>query len=226
MAGSVGKKASSFVASDPDKKRLAEKSFTSYVRAVQLMPNKQVRLLLGCASIILLVASVPSKRLQTSAEHPLSLVHHTPKLVDSQQQWAECLYVTKLKGHFIRVTWCLFWAERPLPPRLPASLPLLQAFRVSELLLEEYAFSLGLAAAPRVPGLEKALERASSAGVSKQGGGGGSAGDDGAEDGAGTENEKQREEARAKKNVNRSLQRLKEQIKAEKLRKRMEVTIL
>lgn len=42
MAGSVGKKASALVASDPDKKRLAEKSFTSYVRAVQLMPNKQV----------------------------------------------------------------------------------------------------------------------------------------------------------------------------------------
>lgn len=43
MAGSVGKKASALVASDPDKKRLAEKSFTSYVRAIQLMPNKQVR---------------------------------------------------------------------------------------------------------------------------------------------------------------------------------------
>lgn len=42
MAGSVGKKASALVASDPDKKRLAEKSFTSYVRAIQLMPNKQV----------------------------------------------------------------------------------------------------------------------------------------------------------------------------------------
>lgn len=42
MAGSVGKKASALVASDPDKKRLAEKCFTSYVRAVQLMPNKQV----------------------------------------------------------------------------------------------------------------------------------------------------------------------------------------
>lgn len=43
MAGSVGKKASALVASDPDKKRLAEKSFTSYVRAIQLMPNKQVQ---------------------------------------------------------------------------------------------------------------------------------------------------------------------------------------
>lgn len=43
MAGSVGKKAAAMVASDADKKRLAEKSFTSYVRAVQLMPNKQVR---------------------------------------------------------------------------------------------------------------------------------------------------------------------------------------
>ena len=42
MAGSVGKKASALVASDPDNKRLAEKSFTSYVRAVQLMPDKQV----------------------------------------------------------------------------------------------------------------------------------------------------------------------------------------
>lgn len=43
MAGSVGKKASALVASDADKKRLAEKSFTSYVRAVKLMPNKTVR---------------------------------------------------------------------------------------------------------------------------------------------------------------------------------------
>ena len=42
MAGSVGKKAAALVVSNPDKKRLAEKSFTSYVRAVQLMPNKQV----------------------------------------------------------------------------------------------------------------------------------------------------------------------------------------
>ncbi|CAM9945511.1 unnamed protein product [Scytosiphon promiscuus] len=133
MAGSVGKKAASFVASDPDKKRLAEKSFTSYVRAVQLMPNKK-------------------------------------------------------------------------------------AFRVSELPLEDYAFSLGLAAAPRVPGLEKALQKTASV----EQGVGGSADDGGAGDGGGTENERQREEARAKKNVNRSLQRLKEQIKAEKLRKRME----
>ncbi|CAM9134160.1 unnamed protein product [Ectocarpus fasciculatus] len=131
MAGSVGKKASALVASDPDKKRLAEKSFTSYVRAVQLMPNKQ-------------------------------------------------------------------------------------AFRLSELPLEEYAFSLGLAAAPRVPGLEKALVRESS-------GGGGEDRDGGVGDErGGAENEKQREEARAKKNVNRSLQRLKEQIKADKLRKRLE----
>lgn len=45
MAGSVGKKASALVASDADKKRLAEKSFTSYIRAVQLMPNKEVILL-------------------------------------------------------------------------------------------------------------------------------------------------------------------------------------
>lgn len=142
MAGSVGKKASALVASDPDKKRLAEKSFTSYVRAVQLMPNKQV-------------------------------------------------------------------------------------FRLSELPLEEYASSLGLAAIPRVPGLDKALKKlSSSAGVTKgsaDGGGGGDkpsvAGEDGGE---GAENEKQREEARAKKNVNRSLQRLKEQIKADKLRKRLE----
>lgn len=35
--------------------------------------------------------------------------------------------------------------------------------------------------------------------------------------------EKQREEARTRKNTNRSLQRLKEQIKAEKQRKRLEV---
>lgn len=92
-----------------------------------------------------------------------------------------------------------------------------QAFRLSELPLEEYAFSLGLAAAPRVPGLEKALVRESS-------GGGGEDRDGGVGDeGGGAENEKQREEARAKKNVNRSLQRLKEQIKADKLRKRLEV---
>ncbi|CAM9806181.1 unnamed protein product [Ectocarpus sp. 6 AP-2014] len=131
MAGSAGKKASALVASDPDKKRLAEKSFTSYVRAVQLMPNKQ-------------------------------------------------------------------------------------AFRLSELPLEEYAFSLGLAAAPRVPGLEKAL-------VDVPSGGGGEDEKGGPGDGGGgAENERQREEARAKKNVNRSLQRLKEQIKADKLRKRLE----
>lgn len=68
---------------------------------------------------------------------------------------------------------------------------------------------------PKVPGLEKALQDSSAGGKL---GGGGSGGD-----GAGAENEKQREEARAKKNVNRSLQRLKEQIKAEKLRKRLEV---
>lgn len=72
---------------------------------------------------------------------------------------------------------------------------------------------------PRVPGLEKALEIASSAGGKRGDGGDG-------EDGAGAENEKQREEARAKKNVNRSLQRLKEQIKADKLRKRLEVLFL
>lgn len=42
MSGSVGKKASALVASNADKKRLAEKSFTSYVRAMQLMPNKEV----------------------------------------------------------------------------------------------------------------------------------------------------------------------------------------
>jgi len=44
MAGSVGKKAGAIVASNPDTKRLAEKAFSSYVRAVHLMPNKQV----GC----------------------------------------------------------------------------------------------------------------------------------------------------------------------------------
>eukprot|EP00752_Nemacystus_decipiens_P011873 g10530.t1 len=130
MAGSVGKKASALVASDPDKKRLAEKSFTSYVRAIQLMPNKQ-------------------------------------------------------------------------------------AFCLSELPLEEYALSLGLASVPKVSGLEKALEMSSS-GAGKRGDGGNE------HDGAGAENEKLREEARAKKNVNRSLQRLKEQIKADKLRKRLE----
>ncbi|CAN0477686.1 unnamed protein product, partial [Laminaria digitata] len=74
-----------------------------------------------------------------------------------------------------------------------------QVFSLSELPLEEYAFSLGLAAIPRVPGLDKALKKMSSS----------------------TGNERQREEARAKKNVNRSLQRLKEQIKADKLRKRL-----
>ena len=66
---------------------------------------------------------------------------------------------------------------------------------------------------PRVPGLERALEHSSSAG-GKPG------------DGKEVDNEKQREEARAKKNVNRSLQRLKEQIKADKLRKRLEVIVL
>lgn len=69
---------------------------------------------------------------------------------------------------------------------------------------------------PKVPGLEKALENSTSSGGKL--GDGGSGGD-----GRGAENEKQREEARAKKNVNRSLQRLKEQIKADKLRKRLEV---
>lgn len=53
MSGSVGKKAAALVASDTDKKRLAEKSFTSYVRAVQLMPNKEV---LTYRNISLLVA--------------------------------------------------------------------------------------------------------------------------------------------------------------------------
>lgn len=86
---------------------------------------------------------------------------------------------------------------------------------------------MGLAAAPRLPGLAKALESASAASSVKGGGGGGDE-----EEGIGDknggiekeENEKQREAGRAKKNVNRSLQRLKEQIKAEKLRKRLEVS--
>eukprot|EP00903_Cladosiphon_okamuranus_P014639 g13574.t1 len=135
MAGSVGKKASALVASDTEKKRLAEKSFMSYVRAIQLMPNKQ-------------------------------------------------------------------------------------AFCLSELPLKEYAFSLGLASVPKVPGLEKALKNSCAGGKPGESGGGGDGGRDGEREG--TENEKQREEARAKKNVNRSLQRLKEQIKADKLRKRLE----
>lgn len=78
-----------------------------------------------------------------------------------------------------------------------------------------------------MPGLAKALENASSAAARKAEGGGSA---DASIPGEGerdaeveNENEKQREEARAKKNVNRSLQRLKEQIKAEKLRKRLEV---
>lgn len=99
----------------------------------------------------------------------------------------------------------------------------MQTFRLSELPLEDYAFSLGLAAAPRIPGLDEALKRSFSAGSKSADGGNGGSG--GAEDGESAENEKQREEARAKKNVNRSLQRLKEQIKADKLRKRLEVTI-
>lgn len=77
---------------------------------------------------------------------------------------------------------------------------------------------------PRIPGLEKALEKSSSTG--SKSGEGGSRGAEDAGDAGDAENEKQREEARAKKNVNRSLQRLKEQIKADKLRKRLEVMII
>lgn len=63
---------------------------------------------------------------------------------------------------------------------------------------------------PRVPGLGDVLK------------------DNGTTDGIGRDEgnkctEKQREEARTRKNTNRSLQRLKEQIKAEKQRKRLEV---
>lgn len=139
MSGSVGKKASALVASNADKKRLAEKSFTSYVRAMQLMPNKE-------------------------------------------------------------------------------------AFQLSELPLEAYAFSLGLAATPRVPGLAKALSEPSAKVIT----GGVNSEDADGEGGVGKAGEgvaaveQEREAQRKKKNVNRSLQRLKEQIKAEKLRKKME----
>lgn len=78
---------------------------------------------------------------------------------------------------------------------------------------------------PRVPGLAKALS-GSSADVNT---GGPNSEDADGEEGIGkagegvTAVEQEREAQRKKKNVNRSLQRLKEQIKAEKLRKRMEV---
>lgn len=97
----------------------------------------------------------------------------------------------------------------------------MQIFRLPELPLEDFALSLGLATAPRVPGVETALENAPSKGRAKGSQDEGSVGDGNEE----AENEKQREEARSKKNVNRSLQRLKEQIKTDKLRKRMEVRI-
>lgn len=107
------------------------------------------------------------------------------------------------------------------PPLAPAY-TMLQVFVLSKLPLEEYAFSLGLAAQPRMPGLAQALEKSLSARGAKAGGASGEEGGAAVQDGE-ADNEKQREEARAKKNVNRSLQRLKEQIKADKLRKRMEV---
>lgn len=191
MAGSVGKKASALVASDPDKKRLAEKSFTSYVRAVQLMPNKQVRC--GATSTVDLNAA-------------------------DRQCGNNCRRVRGARsvcGPSFTPT-CRVEARVLTPMMFLVPLDH-QAFRLSELPLEEYAFSLGLAAAPRVPGLEKAL-------VNESLGGGGEDREGGPGDGGGgAENEKQREEARTKKNVNRSLQRLKEQIKADKLRKRLEV---
>lgn len=73
---------------------------------------------------------------------------------------------------------------------------------------------MGLAAVPRVPGLED-VPKGSSVGNGTADGGVRDEGNECAE--------KQREEARTKKNTNRSLQRLKEQIKAEKQRKRQEV---
>ncbi|CAM9119818.1 unnamed protein product, partial [Discosporangium mesarthrocarpum] len=81
-----------------------------------------------------------------------------------------------------------------------------QIFRVSELPLEEYATSLGLVAAPSVPGLALGKVKNEELVVEM--------------DAQGVEQE--REMQRRKKNVNRSLQRLKEQIKAEKLRKKLE----
>lgn len=78
---------------------------------------------------------------------------------------------------------------------------------------------------PRVPGLAQALSAASAAAR-----GGDAKNSEISNDGRSGEAgnglaavEQEREEQRKKKNVNRSLQRLKEQIKAEKLRKRTEV---
>lgn len=100
----------------------------------------------------------------------------------------------------------------------------MQAFRLSELPLEAYAFSLGLASAPKVPGLAKAIITSSEANETGGGRNGEAGGRHGVEEGGdGLGVEKAREEQRKKKNVNRSLQRLKEQIKAEKHRKRAEV---
>lgn len=61
MAGSVSKKASALVASDTDKKRLAEKSFTSYVRAIQFMPNKEVTEVTGSKASIYSLYSCPAR---------------------------------------------------------------------------------------------------------------------------------------------------------------------
>lgn len=94
---------------------------------------------------------------------------------------------------------------------------------MAELPLEAYAFSLGLASAPKIPGLAKALSAEYSTVNTGDGGGGTNADGTGGEQNGIEGVEQEREEQRKKKNVNRSLQRLKEQIKAEKLRKRQEV---
>lgn len=78
-------------------------------------------------------------------------------------------------------------------------MPAKDVFDASQLPLDEFALSLGLPGAPRMPFLAK-LQAASAEG-----------GD-----------EKLRDELRQKKNANRKLQQLKEKIKAEKERKRLE----
>lgn len=103
----------------------------------------------------------------------------------------------------------------------------MKAFRLSELPLEAYALSLGLASMPRVPGLAKDSSTASAESATRRDDHGEGSNDDpkamGTRASGACEAEREREELRKKKNVNRSLQRLKEQIKAEKLRKRQEV---
>ncbi|TMW56545.1 hypothetical protein Poli38472_006555 [Pythium oligandrum] len=76
-------------------------------------------------------------------------------------------------------------------------MPLKDVFDASQLPLEEYAVSLGLPGAPRMPFLEKLKTQD-------------------------VDHEKLRDELRSKKNVNRKLAQLKEKIKAEKAKKKLD----